>query len=68
LPEKPVKKPAFNLPVGFFNNTWVSSYEQESFLINKICIVFNIVGRNKSGRDKRKPVASVVLINITEKI
>jgi hypothetical protein len=23
LPEKPVKKPAFNLPAGFFNKTWV---------------------------------------------
>jgi hypothetical protein len=22
LPEKPVKKPAFNLPAGFFNKTW----------------------------------------------
>jgi hypothetical protein len=25
LPEKPVKKPAFNLPAGFFNKTWVFS-------------------------------------------
>jgi hypothetical protein len=25
LPEKSVKKPAFNLPVGFFNKTWVFS-------------------------------------------
>jgi hypothetical protein len=23
MPEKPVKKSAFNLPAGFFNNTWV---------------------------------------------
>jgi len=23
LPEKPMKKPAFNLPAGFFNKTWV---------------------------------------------
>jgi hypothetical protein len=25
LPEKPVKKPAFNRPAGFFNKTWVFS-------------------------------------------
>jgi hypothetical protein len=25
LPEKRVKKPAFNLPAGFFNKTWVFS-------------------------------------------
>jgi hypothetical protein len=25
LPEKLVKKPAFNLPAGFFNKTWVFS-------------------------------------------
>jgi hypothetical protein len=25
LPEKPLKKPAFNLPAGFFNKTWVFS-------------------------------------------
>jgi hypothetical protein len=25
LPELPVKKPAFNLPAGFFNKTWVFS-------------------------------------------
>jgi hypothetical protein len=25
LPEKPVKNPAFNLPAGFFNKTWVFS-------------------------------------------
>jgi hypothetical protein len=25
LPVKPVKKPAFNLPAGFFNKTWVFS-------------------------------------------
>jgi hypothetical protein len=23
LPEKPVKKPSFNLPADFFNKTWV---------------------------------------------
>jgi hypothetical protein len=25
LPKKPAKKPAFNLPAGFFNKTWVFS-------------------------------------------
>jgi hypothetical protein len=25
LPERPVKKPVFNLPAGFFKKTWVFS-------------------------------------------
>jgi hypothetical protein len=30
LPEKPVKKPVFNLPAGFFKKTWVFSSPEEN--------------------------------------
>jgi hypothetical protein len=36
LPEKPEKKPAFNLPAGFFNKTWV--FSSPAFYLKHDCV------------------------------